>query len=258
MKSRYINKELFFMVAGVLSILYYLAAASFKVAFASFFLIVGILCIAVSIFNIFLKKYIPASRLKGLIKISKILVAAFIISFVLIQIPIIFNGMKNDKKDADYIVVLGAGMWGDVPSLTLSQRLEKSLEVINEHPKAKIIVSGGMGPGETITEAEGMKRFLVKKGVNENRIIKEDKSRNTEQNLKFSKAILDKQDNRTKLPVIIVTSDFHMFRAKMLAEKLGFTAYGAPSPIHPLTIPACYVREYFAVIKSVIFDIILK
>jgi uncharacterized SAM-binding protein YcdF (DUF218 family) len=195
---------------------------------------------------------------KKVFKALKIITIAFIISFIVVETPIVYYGLKKDSEKVDYIVVLGAGLWGETPSLALLERLEESTKVIKENPGAKIVVSGGMGPGETITEAEAMKRYLVNHGVEEGKIIKEDKSRSTAQNMEFTKKQISAEDNGKDIKILIITNNFHMFRARLLAQHYGFKAYGSPSVLHPLLVPSYYLREYMAVIKTLIFDIVLK
>ena len=99
-----------------------------------------------------------------------------------------------------------------------------------------------------------MKRFLIKHGVAEDQIIKEEKSTNTLENMKFTTEILKKLEKSENIEVTIVTNNFHMFRAKFLAKRQGLKVYGYPAPLHPMLVPTCFVREYLAVINSFIFD----
>ena len=122
------------------------------------------------------------------------------------------------------------------------------------NPDVKIVVSGGKGPGESITEAEAMERFLIKHGVAKKQIIKEEKSTSTLENLKFTTEILEGLENKENIEVTIVTNNFHVFRAKFLAQRQGLKVYGYPAPLHPMLVPTCFVREYLAVINSFIFD----
>lgn len=242
------------IILGFLSIIYCFAASAYRVSFALFFGMFG--CVSAIVGYIIKKldkKYLIYTH-NIFFKIFMLIFVLLVVSFVTIEGLIIYNGSKEDNDEVDYLVVLGAGLWGDTPSLTLRQRLNESLDFIEKNPNIKIILSGGMGPGETITEAEGMKHYLVSNGVDEKLIIKEEKSTSTEENLKFTKNLLKQIDGRENLKIKIVTSDFHIFRAKLLAKKNGFIAYGKPSPTHPMLIPAYYIREYMAVVKTLIFD----
>ncbi len=203
------------------------------------------------------------SQVKPLYKLTsaiirRIVIVIFVIwisSFLIIQ-GLIINSISSSNEDikVDYVLVLGAGLRGEEPSLTLSRRLNKSLEYLEMNPDVKAIVSGGQGPGETITEAEAMKRFLVKNGIEEQRIIKEDKSTNTKENIMFSKDILDRIENEEIQEIIIISSEFHLFRAQFLAKRNGFISYGIPARTPNIVILNYFIREYFAVVKSFIFD----
>lgn len=184
--------------------------------------------------------------------ISVILV--LVLSFLIIQGLILIEGRKEDKLDVDYVIVPGARLYGEIPSPSLMDRLITTLEYAQEYTEPKIIVTGGQGPGETIPEAEAMKKFLVQKGISESRIIKEDKSTSTFENLKFSRDIIETMDERESIKVLVITSDFHILRTKMLANRLGFTVYGLPAETPKVTKAKSYLREYLAIIKSFIFD----
>lgn len=113
---------------------------------------------------------------------------------------------------------------------------------------AVIIVSGGQGPSEEISEAEAMRRYLQKQGVSENRIIKEEESTSTQENIKYSNAIMHSENSK----VIIVTSDYHMYRAKMLGERIGWTVSGQSGENNTAERLRRMVREIFALAKDII------
>lgn len=175
------------------------------------------------------------------------------ISFLIVESFVLSGFGTNDRavSDVDYVVVLGSGLKGSKLSLTLKQRLDASLPYLNSHKRIPVIVSGGQGPGEDITEAEAMKRYLVSEGIEEGRIITEDQSTSTKENLTFSKSII--QERGVYNPaIIIVTSDFHMFRAKYIAQTLGFEAYGISGESVQYLKPINMIREYLAVIKALL------
>ncbi|MDD4569120.1 MAG: YdcF family protein [Tepidanaerobacteraceae bacterium] len=186
-----------------------------------------------------------------------ILIFVLLISFLVIESLIIINSFTNDDLPVDYVIVLGAGLYGDVPSPSLKYRLQKALEYAKKYPQIPIVVSGGQGPDEWVTEAEAMKRFFLQNGIEEERIIKEDGSTNTRENLLFAREVIKYEGELKKLKVMIITSEYHMFRAKFLARRSGFIPYGkcAPTPAYPKYLkPLYYLREYFAVVKSFFFD----
>lgn len=214
----------------------------------------GTFLIGAGIIGYLRKRAATATRLKIVIKGLQIFIILITISFLIVEVFIIQSAVVSDSETVDYVLVLGAQVRGEEVSLELRERLDKSLEYIKDHPGMKIIVSGGQGSGEWITEAEAMKRYLVAHGVEEEQIIKEEKSTSTFENIKFTKEIVATISDKENIKLMIITSDFHLFRAKFLAQRLGFKAYGIPAPTPWFVVPHYYIREYFAVVKSFLFD----
>lgn len=244
-----------YLVLGICSFINGLAAKIYSVSFSNFFLVLAIPLICLGSLEVLIINEKTPKLIKKLISIIHIGTFLLLISFVVVEALIISSAFRKENKRPDYIVVLGAGLRGETPSHTLYKRLESSLSIINKHKDTKIILSGGQGPGETITESEAMKRYLVEKGVSVDRIIKEDKSTSTLENLVYTKKIIASLDNKTTPTITIVTSNFHMFRSKILAARVGLNSYGYPAEILPTLIPTYFVREYLALIKSLIFDL---
>ena len=187
-------------------------------------------------------------------KILNVLFVLWLTSFLIIQGFILASTYSDEEVNVDYVLVLGAGLRGEEPSLILTKRLIKSLDYLEKNPDVKVLVSGGQGQGETITEAEAMKRYLVKNGIDEKRIIKEDNSTSTKENILYTKENLDKIENGEKIEIALITSEFHLFRAKFLAQRYGLTVYGIPAETPAYLMVNYLTREYFAIIKSFIFD----
>jgi uncharacterized SAM-binding protein YcdF (DUF218 family) len=182
-------------------------------------------------------------------------IAVLLASFVLIESLLLYNARDPLPARADYLIILGAGLNGDKLSWTLWERVNKGYEILQDNPAMKVVVSGGQGPGEWITEAEGMQRYLVEQGIAEERIIKEEQSTSTMENFRYSLKLLEQQPMfDASEPVLVITNDFHMFRAKLLAKRNGLNPIGVPSPTPWYLRPNAYLREYFAVVKSFIFD----
>jgi uncharacterized SAM-binding protein YcdF (DUF218 family) len=115
---------------------------------------------------------------------------------------------------------------------------------LNRNPETKVVLSGGQGPGERISEAEALRRLLHENKIDKDRILLEDRSRNTKENLKLSHELY----NVAEKNVVIVTSDYHMFRALSVAKKLGYTRVSAlPSRSQRSVLPAFLLRESVAV-----------
>lgn len=186
--------------------------------------------------------------------IGKVLLTIWLISFVIIEFLIISASPSEEQQPVDYLMVLGAGLKGQRLSLTLEERLKTSLAYLENHPNMQVIVSGGKGMGESISEADAMANYLVSHGIAEDRIIKEDKSTSTLENLRFTKLLLDKTQGKRTYKILITSSDYHLFRAKLLAKRVGITAYGLPATTPIYVLPNSYFREYLAVIKSYLLD----
>lgn len=189
---------------------------------------------------------------------KKIILIPVIIIGLFLAILILFEGFLTYKmmtfknidelKDVKYEIILGAGLYGDKPSPILQERLDAGLAYLELHPNTKVIVSGGQGSNELISEAEAMKNFLVSKGINPNRIIEENKSESTFQNLEFSQKKLEEQGIKNN-EVLIVTSDFHLYRAMEIADYLGLKTEGLPAKT-PIVLRIQYmIREFPAMIK---------
>lgn len=173
----------------------------------------------------------------------------------LMMIGFIFYHMNTSEVDnPDYLLILGAGLNGAQPSLTLQERLKTGLDYLNQHPELQVIVSGGQGPGETISEAEAMGIYLIDHGISQNRILYESQSTSTMENFVFSSHKLKELGIRQPVRIMIVTSDFHLLRAKMLAERNSFIPGGLPAPTPYYLMPTNLLREYCAFGKSLIFD----
>lgn len=163
-----------------------------------------------------------------------------------------FNDNVNHKEDA--IIVLGAAVHGKTPSVSLADRLDTAVEYHKQNPDAVIVVSGGKGPQEEISEAEAMKNYLIKKGVNKTKIIKEEKSTSTLENFKFSKEILDKTFSKN-YSTAYITNEYHIYRASGISKIAGFNnATHTHSNTRWYALATGTLRECIAVLKYWIID----
>ena len=192
--------------------------------------------------------------MKTIFKILIILIIIALASFIIIEGLILIEGSKIEANKVDYVIVLGARLYGDIPSPALLERLKVAKEYLIENEDIKVVVTGGQGEDEYIPEAEAMAKYLMDNGIQKDRIIIEDKSTSTFENLQFGLDIIREFDDNEDLEVLIVTNKFHMFRAKSLGNRLGMTTYGLPSKTPPTIVLQSYIREYFAIVKSFIFD----
>lgn len=191
---------------------------------------------------------------KTLFKIVSFIFVALLISFIVIESLIIFEGGITSSEKVDFVIVLGARLYGDKPSPALLERLEVAKDYLADNKDVKVIVSGGQGINEDIPEAHAMEKFLINNDIDEDRIIIEDESTSTFENLKLSLDKIGEKEKQGKLKILIATNKYHIFRSKLLAKRLGTEPYGLPAKIPPTIIIQSYIREYFAVIKSFFFD----
>ena len=166
--------------------------------------------------------------------------------FGYVEAKIVLAGRKTPEPGAKYMIVLGCGVEGERPSLSLYYRIEKAAEYAASSPDTVLILTGGLGDGAQITEAECMARELEKRGISRDRMILEDKARNTKENLLFSMKLMDSPADR----VVLVTSSYHVYRATEQAKKLGLVhAEGMRAKPGPVMELHYSVREVIAVIR---------
>lgn len=213
-------------------------------------------CLALAfLFALFLPR--QNSRLRKACRVLRWLYLAcalvVIVSFAAAQTMILRTaGQANRQEpDADCLLVLGAGLFqGEIPSHVLQNRLQTALGYMRAHPQSVAVLSGGQGPNENITEALAMQRWLVNRGIAEERLRMEGLSTSTYENIAFSLPILQDLGHGDK--VVIVTNDFHLLRSSLIAAHYGLEAQllSAPTPKIFLIPATYYIREYFALIKS--------
>ncbi|MDO4459239.1 MAG: YdcF family protein [Clostridia bacterium] len=160
----------------------------------------------------------------------------------------------EDPKEDATVVVLGARVYESGVSVSLQNRLNAAKEYLDEHPDAKCIVTGGQGSDEPWTEASAAKAYLLSLGVKEDRILMEDKSTSTLENLSFSKTVL--AENKLGNSIVVVTQNFHMFRASSQARDLGFTVYSHACKTNMWLFPTYYSRELLSITKYYIDKVI--
>lgn len=238
-------------LAGIGSFLYFIELMLIlgpTTQFNYFWLIVSICFAGLGILFCFAKGGL--SRLpKWLLFLIEGIVAVGCAIFIIVEAIIILWGSQTAGK-ADYVIVLGAKVNGTNPSLSLKARLDTAVEYLLKYPESKVIVSGGKGPDEGISEAECMYRYLIEKGIAPERIVMEDQSTSTKENLEFSGEFLD----RKKDSVVLITNDFHVFRSVRIARKLGYTTVsGQAAPSLWYLVPTNYAREFLAVVKDFLF-----
>ncbi len=159
---------------------------------------------------------------------------------------------RKPSMDRDFLVVLGCAITPDgMPRPLLRGRLDRALQFARAQEaaggkKAIIVVSGGQGADECVSEAEAMRRYLLQQGWDEKRIRMEERSENTKENMSFSRNLIEaeKPDARA----LFVTNNYHIFRAGLFAEELGWKADGIGSKTKWYFWPNAFVREFIALL----------
>ena len=181
------------------------------------------------------------------VSVGTVCAAGFLI-LVITEVLIGWSAITATGQPADYVIVLGAQVHADKPSVVLKYRLDEAILYLNENPETVCIVAGGQGKNEPYSEAYGMAQYLMQNGIDKERILLEDQSKTTEENLRFSRKFLPEDAE-----VGIITNDFHMFRALQIAKKQGLSdACGIAADSTKFYLPNNMLREYFAEIKFLI------
>ncbi len=182
------------------------------------------------------------------------IVAGFLALCVIL--PVVFSicmGISAAKKPKTEspVVVLGCKVRGTQPSLMLQRRLDAAYAYLNAHPEVPVIVCGGQGKDEEISEAQCMTEYLERKGIAKERIFREDTSVSTRENLANAKAILERED--LGLHVTIVTDSFHQYRAHLIAKDCGLTNDAVSAKTAWYLAPSYWVREWMGILAFLLF-----
>lgn len=235
-------------IFAALCLLYCIGIALFVGYGSKFFLIWGVIAVLFGGLSVLLAHREWLERIpKWLKRCFVVLVSIGLLFFIMVEGMIFSRFGAKAQPGADYVVVLGAQWKPSGPSYLLQKRLDVAAKYLLDNPETKVIVSGGQGPDEPVSEAQGMSEYLMQAGVEEERILLEDRSTNTCQNLTYSGELLDKDKDR----VVLVTNNFHMFRALQIAQKQGYTHIeGLSAGCYSAILPNNLFREFFGTIKD--------
>lgn len=250
------KKHIILFILGIVCMAYGICTAVFTLTGTGSFVII-LLGVA------FLVRVLFAKQIKSLRKTKKWNVfylvckgglQLFLCSLLVNTIVISSETWADPQPNADAIIVLGAGLIGEDVSLSLGSRLDTAAAYYAENPDSLIVVSGGQGENEIVSEAYAMSKYLQNTyDIPETSIMMEDKSTRTAENFSLSKALLDEYFDRD-YTAIFVTNDFHVYRSEMIAELSGLDAEGLSAPSPWYLLPNYYVREFFAIIKYHLVD----
>lgn len=149
--------------------------------------------------------------------------------FSFTEYHIIQASFGTPEAEAEYLVVLGAKVRDDGPSVSLWDRINAAADYLKAHEDAIAIVSGGQGEDEPITEAQCMHDELVKLGIDESRIWMEDKATSTDENMRFSLDLIEEKTGTRPEKLAILSSEYHLYRSSLMAKKLGIEFVGVPA-----------------------------
>lgn len=162
------------------------------------------------------------------------------------EVPVVLAARGTPDYDAQYLIVLGAGVNGTVPSLSMLNRLTAAKAYLDAHPDCAVIVSGGQGDGEQISEAEAMARWLTENGIASGRITREDESTNTLENLRNSLSLIPDAPGAR---IAVCSSEYHLYRAQYLARQLGYELGAIPGRTsYPVLRLNYFLREGFGAV----------
>lgn len=231
------------MIIGAVCLFYYILLCvvlkRWNATFSRFWLVLGIFFLLAGIIpqNDIAERILYYGTLLGM--------QLFLITMAVICMGMISGG----AGEYECLIVLGAQVRGRTVTDSLKRRLDKAQEYLKDHPNTYVIVSGGQGTGEDISEAEAMAHYLQMHGIGQERIIRENKSKTTKENLKFSFGYIKNPSGE----VGIVSNNFHVYRACLYAKKAGIEKpYPVVAGCHPVLFVNYMVRECFAVWKMLL------
>jgi len=195
---------------------------------------------------------------RGWLKALFALILAGVLLFTACFICVMAGSHSEIEDDADMMVILGCMVYPWGPSILLQDRLDTALAYLEEHPDIPVVVTGGKGDDEHLSEAQAMHDYLVEHGVDSAQILLEDKAANTYENLIFTAELLEELEIDTNREFVVVSNGFHLTRTRILWERVfgtdeNLNTLAAPSSHLPSRLKM-YVREPLALIKSFAFD----
>ena len=195
----------------------------------------------------------PTALTRGICKALCVLLILGLLAAGITAFFIVSAAHPRTQPACDYIIVLGAGVRGTVPSLSLQERINAAYDYLVSNPGTTAILSGGQGSGEEITEAACMYRELTQMGIYSSRFLLEENSTSTMENLRFSMDVLEAATGTRPVKLGIVSSEYHLFRAALLAKELGLDACGIPAKTTWFSLRLnYYLREIAAVWKYLV------
>ena len=209
----------------------------------------SVLLLLYSIWMPVVHRWIAAWRIHRIMKWfwrGSLVIMGIILGLVIMESACMIRAACRKPAKEATVVVLGCRVYGQRASLSMVERLEAAYEYLTENEDAACILSGGQGPGEDITEAECMYRWLVNKGIDSQRLYKEEESASTRENLAFSKRLIEGEGLNPA--IAITTSEYHQYRAGRIAKGLDMEYGAIPGWTAIWLFPTYYVRELYGIL----------
>ena len=243
----------FFIAAG--ASLFCAAVARFCfVGYRFSALLLCLLAVVLAFYGLMRRWDTKASRVLQIL--AAVGIAAGLVLFTVMEIPVWRDGRSDENTDAPYIIVLGAAVHGTTPSMSMVERTDAALAWLEDHPDGIAVVSGGQGPGEDISEAEAMYDYLTARGIAPQRILMETLSTNSYENLLFSLRVIADDGGDPDGRVALCSSEYHLCRLCLMARELDCKPVRIAARTSHVTLRLNYaVREAFALWKCRLFGI---
>ena len=182
-----------------------------------------------------------------------IILVILMIAMAITAIPLLWGVKAENDTACDYLIVLGAGVKGDEPSLILQDRINEAYRYLSANPDTICIVSGGKGDDENLSEAQCMFNHLTAMGISAERIWMEDKATSTVENFEYSLQLLEAKTGGREGKIGVLSNEFHLFRASLIARANGISPIFVAAPTSNITVRIQYtVREIFVLWKYLI------
>lgn len=211
----------------------------------------GMTALVLLAFGIVAAFYTLARGRKKLIRAGTVALCAALALFLAAELPVVDGAVSDENTDADFLVVMGAGINGTQPSLSMLDRLTAALDWLEAHPDAQVIVSGSQAPDEVVSEASVMAVWLKQQGIAPERILLEEAADSTRENILNSYALAAKHGGGR---LAFVSSEYHLYRMRMLIRTLGFEPVCVAGETSRVSLRVNYfIREAFAVWQIWVF-----
>ncbi len=174
-----------------------------------------------------------------------ILAVLFTVYAAAISVFMIRSARNRPPSGDTTLVVLGCRVKNGEPSRMLRKRLDRACSYLEGHSGTRVVVSGGKGSDEKMSEAQCMKDYLVRRGIAPERIYMEDRSYDTSQNLRYSMELIRREGLCEE--ITIVTDGYHQLRASMLAKKQGIRTHSLSASTSWWLLPSYWVREWLGI-----------